>query len=109
MRVYNEHPTYPLHDAPLFCAALLDYLTTHALWLGTSPAAEMAATLQKPQARATAHVDLALQAMLTLLTSTHNFNVEEQVLLDDAQPSMAFHWPSTALSMAFHWPPVAFH
>ena len=27
VRVYVAHPTYPLHDAPEFCAALLNYLT----------------------------------------------------------------------------------
>ena len=36
VRVYAEHPTYPLHDAPQFCTALLDYL-------GEAKAAEAAA------------------------------------------------------------------
>jgi hypothetical protein len=40
----------------------------------------MGSTLAKPEARVSAHVALALNAMLTLLISTHNFNVEEQLL-----------------------------
>jgi DnaJ homolog subfamily C member 13 len=79
VRVYAQHPSFPLTDATHFCVALLEYLTKHALFV-EPPAAQMGSTLAKPEARVSAHVALALNAMLTLLISTHNFNVEEQLL-----------------------------
>ena len=79
VRVYAQHPSFALTDATQFCVALLEYLTAHALFI-EPPATQMGTTLAKPEARVSAHVALALNAMLTLLISTHNFNVEEQLL-----------------------------
>ena len=45
VRVYSEHPTYPLHDAPHFCSALLDYLGTISPRNAAAGARERAAAL----------------------------------------------------------------
>ena len=68
VRVYTAHPTFPLRDAPDFCTALLEYLT------------RMADAAGDPTARTQTDVPLALNAMLTLLTSTHQFDLEAQLL-----------------------------
>ena len=77
VRVYTEQPTYPLHDAPQFCAALLMYLSAAS----STQASAAEETVACPVLPSTSHVSLALQAMLSLLSSCHNFNLEEQLLV----------------------------
>ena len=110
VRVYCEHPTFPLHDAPQFCTALLDYLSsasplaarTTANAAPTEAAADVAdgdAPAAPPPAAAPAapppaaapsarFVSLGLRAMLSLLTSTHNFNLEDQLLGPGRLPTL---------------------
>ena len=77
VRIYNAHPSYPLHDAPEFCAELIMFLARRSGRQVDAEASEHArAAIQQPQVAA--EVAASLQAMLTLLQA--NFNLEEQLL-----------------------------
>ena len=70
VRVYNAQPSYPLHDAPSFCAALLDFL-------------EQAVASPDVKEKASAKsVCEALQALAHLLEASYDL---EETLLTPAE------------------------
>lgn len=91
VHVYNARPSFPLYDAPQFCAAVLRYLSRHStLHAEANPPI--------PQPNGWEDVAAALQAMENLLRANHE--LEEQLLLPgQLETLLSFAWEG-------HPPPV---